>query len=263
MKKTRLVVFLLTIAPTVLLAAIASTSKSNLEALPVRVMVIGDSVHYSGHLDAVSVAKLSTLIKASAGKVNNLVIDSGGGDVNVGMDLAEIVLAAELDVIVKRLCASSCANYVFPAGKRKQITSGSIVIWHGSAIQEGLDAGPTVDDIEFQGGAVISESQKLALLESYREQAIRYVEDAKARQGAFFNKIGVDARITVMGQQLNAAQAWTLSVKDMKRFGVREVSAADDYGHNMPAEISERGIKLLRLDDYPDYAVALDSQTPG
>ncbi len=99
MRKTLLAISLLTTAP----AALA-------EALPVTVDVIGDSVHYTGDLNADAVAKLADQVKASNGSVAKLVIDSGGGDVNVGMDLAEIVLAAELDVIVKRLCASSCAN---------------------------------------------------------------------------------------------------------------------------------------------------------
>ncbi|AIG05291.1 Uncharacterised protein [Pseudomonas fluorescens] len=252
MRKTLLAISLLTTAP----AALA-------EALPVTVDVIGDSVHYTGDLNADAVAKLADQVKASNGSVAKLVIDSGGGDVNVGMDLAEIVLAAELDVIVKRLCASSCANYVFPAGKRKQINPGAVVIWHGSAIQESLMAGPTLEDIKFEDGAALSGPDKMALFESWRGDAIRYVEDAKVRQNALFKKIGIDDRITVMGQQLKAAQEWTVSIKDMERFGIRNVSAADNYGLNVPAEVAERGVKLLRLDDFPDYAAALSSQTPG
>lgn len=252
MKKTLLILSLLTTVP----AALA-------EALPVTVDVISDSVHYTGELNADAVAKLAGQVKASNGNVAKLVIDSGGGDVNAGMDLAEIVLAAELDVIVKRLCASSCANYVFPAGKRKQIASGAVVIWHGSPIQEGLMAGPSLEDIKFEDATALSDSDKLALLESLRGEAIRYVEDAKVRQNALFKKIGMDDRITVMGQQLKAAQEWTVSVKDMERFGIRNVSAAEDYGVNVPAEVAERGVKLLRLDDFTDYAAALSSQTEG
>ncbi|MGF6096940.1 hypothetical protein [Pseudomonas sp. 18175] len=252
MKKALLVISLFTTVP----AALALAS-------PVTVEVTGDAVHYTGDLNTDAVAKLADLVKASNGTVAKLVIDSGGGDVNVGMDLAEIVLAAELDVIVKRLCASSCANYVFPAGKHKQVTSGAVVIWHGSPIQEGLMAGPTLEDIKFEDGAALSEKDKIALLESLRGEAIRYVEDAKVRQNALFKKIGMDDRITVMGQQLKAAQEWTVSIKDMERFGIRNVSAADDYGLNVPAEVTERGFKLLRLDDFPDFAAALSWQTPG
>lgn len=252
MKKALLVISLLTtVAP-----ALAETS-------PVTVEVIGDSVHYTGELNVDAVARLAGLVKASNGTVTQLVIDSGGGDVNVGMDLAEIVLAAELDVVVKRLCASSCANYVFPAGKHKQISSSAVVIWHGSPIQEGLMAGPTLEDIKFEDSAALSEADKVALLESVRGDAIRYVEDAKLRQDALFKKIGIDDRITVMGQQLKAAQEWTVSIKDMERFGIRNVSAADDYGLAVPTGVTEREFKLLRLDDFPDYAAALSSPTPG
>lgn len=220
-------------------------------------------MHYTGELEGDAVAAVASLLDSSGGSIAKLVIDSGGGDVNVGMDLAELVLASGLDLTVERLCASSCANYVFPAGKSKRINPGSVVVWHGSAIQEGLEAGPTVDDIRLPEGVVLSMEQKLELLEKHREQALRYVEDAKARQRAFFSKIGIDERVTVMGQQLEVAQEWTLSIKDMARFGIRDVFAADDYGRCLPAQIRERGLQLLSLDDYPDYAETLESRMPS
>jgi hypothetical protein len=249
-----------------LLFTLAVMSGSNCLAAsdedPVQVVVVGNAVHYTGELDDDAVAAVASLLKSSGGSIAKLVIDSGGGDVNAGMDLAEFVLASELDVTVERLCASSCANYVFPAGKSKRINPGAVVVWHGSAIQEGLEAGPTVDDIRLPEGVELSLEQKLALLEQHREQSLRYVEDAKARQRAFFGRIGIDERVTVMGQQLEVAQEWTLSVKDMARFGIRDVFAADDYGRCLPAQVRERGIQLLSLDDYPDYAATLEVRMP-
>ena len=42
----------------------------------------------------------------------------------------------ELDVIVDELCFSSCANYIFTAGKNKIIEKDAIVGWHGSEQQD-------------------------------------------------------------------------------------------------------------------------------
>ena len=229
------------------------------EIPPAKVKLIdqGRAIHYRGYLDGPANTQVAETIKSSGGRVSRLVIDSGGGDVNQGMDLAEIVLAHQLDVEVERLCASSCANYVFPAAKNKVIQPGAVVVWHGSAIQEGLDEGPGLDDIVMADGSTLSLSEKRELLQRNKEQGVRYFTEARLRQAALFKRIGVDERVTVMGQQLNSAQEWTLTTADMLRFGINNVSAPADYGVSLPADIRERGVRLLSLDHYPDYTLSL------
>lgn len=65
-----------------------------------------------------------------------MVISSGGGEINAGMKMGYWVFDNQIDVVVNGMCMSSCANYIFPAGHRKIINNGSIVAWHGSALQE-------------------------------------------------------------------------------------------------------------------------------
>jgi len=64
--------------------------------------------------------------------VTRLVITSGGGLVDAALDLAEAVHARHLDVEVPSTCLSSCANYVFPAGRRKLLARPGAVRWHGT-----------------------------------------------------------------------------------------------------------------------------------
>jgi len=214
------------------------------------------AVYYQGEMDDSAIVQVATLIKSAEGTVKRLVINSGGGDVNGGMDLAELVLAHQLDVEVERLCASSCANYVFPAGKTKQIQKGAVVVWHGSAIQMGLDDAPGIDDIVVEDGRQLSLSEKRELLEKNKEGWLRYITEARIRQADLYKRMGVDERVTVVGQQLKAAQEWTLTVEDMARFGIKNVIAPEHYGEVMPDAIRERGVKLLYLEDYPGYEFA-------
>lgn len=244
------------IALTQLIAQAAIAAPQEPPEAQVKLIDGAKAVHYQGEMDDSAIVQVATLIKSAEDTVKRLVINSGGGDVNGGMDLAELVLAHQLDVEVERLCASSCANYVFPAGKTKQIQKGAVVVWHGSAIQMGLDDAPGIDDIVVEDGRQLSLSEKRELLEKNKEGWLRYITEARIRQADLYKRMGVDERVTVVGQQLKAAQEWTLTVEDMARFGIKNVIAPEHYGEVMPDAIRERGVKLLYLEDYPGYEFA-------
>ncbi|WP_102868665.1 hypothetical protein [Pseudovibrio exalbescens] len=61
-----------------------------------------------------------------------LVVTSGGGDATTSRKIGRWVHDHGLDVKVVGGCFSSCANSVFPAGKRKIIAKDAFVGWHGS-----------------------------------------------------------------------------------------------------------------------------------
>jgi hypothetical protein len=60
-------------------------------------------------------------------------ISSGGGDVYAAIDLARVVYLKKTKLIIDGLCASSCANYILPAGGDLEVTPGSAIAVHGSA----------------------------------------------------------------------------------------------------------------------------------
>lgn len=62
-----------------------------------------------------------------------LLIRSAGGGAAQGMKLGRIVHTRGMNVTILDYCMSGCANYVFPAGKRKEIPPNSILTVHTSA----------------------------------------------------------------------------------------------------------------------------------
>lgn len=212
----------------------------------------GDAIVYRGHLDAQANARVGELLQD--GGVRWLRITSGGGDINLGMDLGERVRAHGLDVHVVDYCASSCANYVFPAGARKRLPADALVVWHGSAIQQGVDDPAALDlaDAERQIGRPLTVAERNAAFESLRA----YGQAARQRQAAFFARIGVDARVTVFGQEVGCDCEWTLAPEDMARFGITGVQAEPGYGSHRPRG---QDFALLRLADHPAYAAAVDA----
>jgi len=197
------------------------------------IVVAGTTVIYGGKISDQGAGRF--LDAVSGKKVAELIIASSGGEVNAGMKMGEWVFDNHVDVVVERMCISSCANYIFTAGRRKTINANSIVAWHGSLLQP---SGMSDEDV------------RTAVMESYRRlpeseqkkidlqnmvirtisQMREYRVSSTANQERFFRKIGVDEQICRIGnEKYGAKDAFLLSVEDMARFGVRDVVAPDEY----------------------------------
>jgi len=220
----------------------------------------GDAIVYRGAIAAEANARVAALLAEGDG-VEWLQITSVGGEVNLGMDLGELVRAHGLNVRVDDYCASSCANYVFPAGRRKLLPRDSVVVWHGSAIQAGMGDLSTIDfsPMEAHLGRALSDSEKAAAAEEMGLSA--YFDGLARRQAAFYADLGVDERVTVFGQDLACGCDWTIPVADMARFGITGVEAPEGYGSHLRP--MGRTVELLRLDDHPDHARTIDAARAG
>lgn len=195
------------------------------------VTVEGSSIIYSGDMHPAGYDTLMRL--AQRGGVSELVIASLGGEVYWGMKIGWIVNEYGWDVRVRSLCFSSCANYVFPAGRNKVIEDGGIVGWHGSARQSHFFA-------EQQGSSSrqqLVDSLVLALQgagedftqEEFIEAIVSNIALSETRielERAYYEKIGVDADISVYGflprhfAATAGAGGWTFNLEDMAKFGL-------------------------------------------
>ncbi|MEX2376207.1 MAG: hypothetical protein WD942_11605 [Dehalococcoidia bacterium] len=88
---------------------------------------------YTGPITSAANERVFDLYDESVEKPDVLFISSGGGSVEAALDLAEWVLLHEMQVEVGTVCFSSCANYVFLAGRTKRLARESMLGWHGSA----------------------------------------------------------------------------------------------------------------------------------
>ncbi|MGY0650794.1 hypothetical protein ACW7GZ_02820 [Luteimonas sp. A537] len=192
---------------------------------PATVRVSGERLHFVGGIDLDAVARVRGLLEASP-QVREVVVNSVGGDVEAGMHFGNMINARGLDVRVSGdVCLSSCANYVFPAGRRKTIESGTLVLWHGSLIQDGLFGSFDLSRAEAQLGRPLSAFERWQV----RRFTRAWLREAQEMQARFYERLGVDPRITVIGQQQGCRCDWTLSITDMAAMGVVDVSAPDDY----------------------------------
>jgi len=200
-----------------------------LEPARYRVTISGRVASYDGPLEAAGVAEL----RRSRLRLTTLRIRSTGGDVDVGMDLAEWVLDHRLDVVVNDYCLSSCANYVFPAGRRKIIAPGGVVAWHGSARQANM-----AEQLEAALADAKARDPSLDVNE-LRATMAAYMKRVIARQDAFYARIAVAECVTRIGQiRLGAPGLFTMSIADMRRFGI-----VADAGPASASDIAPRILK--------------------
>jgi hypothetical protein len=181
-------------------------------------------IHYDGPISA---AHNRRFFETLAGRpLRRLSITSSGGDVAAAIALGEWVYARHLDIEVPDYCLSSCANYVFPAGRHKVIRSGAIVAWHGN-YRHLQQTGLWRDDVTAR--MLHHGEDEQAATRHVRAQ----VDELTGLERDFFARIGVDEYLCWIGKlpPYNVPDYYFLSTHAMARFGVDRVQAPPDYAH--------------------------------
>jgi hypothetical protein len=87
-----------------------------------------DSISLSGEIQEGEFRRFMAIYQETD---HTLIVNSTGGNMAEGLRIGQVVLRAQMDVIIRGICASSCANYLFLAGRRKVLDHG-FVGFHGN-----------------------------------------------------------------------------------------------------------------------------------
>ena len=170
-----------------------------------------DTLVFEGSMSKEANERIFKLYKNAKVKPQILKISSGGGDVDLGMDLGDWVFRNHLDVEVVHYCLSSCANYVFTAARKKILNPDSMLFWHGGAHQPDIE-------VQFRKLGVAGKASWEAWI---------------AREDAFFKTIGVNSSVTTYGQtakhvvRTRTASGYDYSIEDMQKFGITNILEKD------------------------------------
>jgi hypothetical protein len=131
---------------------------------------------------------------------------SPGGTTYVGMAIGREIHRRHLDVEVDKRCISSCANYLFTAGRNKYVKSPSHVQFHGGALQPNFVA--NAQKLLEQGKQMINREEMPADLDLRRFRELTGLVDdfpfnsasQILAEKAFFDEIGVSPLTPVYGQ---------------------------------------------------------------
>jgi hypothetical protein len=188
-----------------------------------------DEVRFFGTLTPKSVDEF---IRQNDDKpVTLLSISSPGGILDAGIRLGRWVRHKNADVRVSFFCASACANYVFPAGRRKIIDRDSLVMWHGGT--QAWEFTEILDEYRKQVAlAMRPDPDPYAKIAATKLRRYAMVADQRDLETAYFKEIGFDGALVVLGAQPvhYDTEWWTATVGVMERYGIKDIEAPADYG---------------------------------
>lgn len=208
-------------------AAVAAAVLSLSVPAEAKVWLEADTLHYKGQITAQDNNHLMQLYQQAKSKPKRLVIQSGGGNIDLGMDLAEFVLQQQLDVEVPDFCFSSCANYVFVAGKTKWLGENAVLGWHGNAASArwlDADIDGMVKDLKGE-----ERQQQWQKLRAHYDQVI---VKASQREALLYQQLGVDPVLLTLGLQPELRtlatqqryRGWTFNSSVLKQLGVKSIN---------------------------------------
>ncbi len=158
-------------------------------------------------------------------KVSLLSVSSEGGVTEAAIEIAETVQRRNMGIRVIDVCLSSCANYLFVAGFRREVMPGAVVGWHGGHSFKPFRS--TLDS-----GSRLVEKEKILL----REQLLY----ARA-------KVSVDlivySGIVTLGEQVGSDvrreySLWSPSAEELRRLGVTSLKMFE--GERTPEAIRKQ-----------------------
>lgn len=220
-----------TSALALLAAALATTAGAAGNSAPqeTQVYLAAGELNYVGPLTSEANARVFALFQAQETKPSVLSIRSPGGNTHVGMELGQWVHQNRLTVKVLEVCFSSCANYVFTAAPHKVVSNFAVVGYHGGLSSQGFKL-----DEETQAAlAALPFAEREPARVQLMDSAMKYAASQIERERAFFDAIGVQQRITTLGQadryrQLQAsderALGWYYAVEDLEKLGVANIT---------------------------------------
>jgi len=198
-------------------------------AEPATVRVQGDTLYYTGNFSKASSAAFDAAVAGvRRGQLTRLVISAGGGDTvegrHVGRWVRDMALVVEVDVI----CFSSCADYVFPAGRARVIRPDAFVGWHGNERQFEVLAARTGVSVADQLANVPPADVAPGPRAAFVQEALRSIAAIQKDEAAFYASLGLKDAFAVcaVGDVLEkrpgyAGQiGWGFSLADMARLGL-------------------------------------------
>lgn len=204
-----------------------------------------------GRLDPDLLAAFRKIVATSDLRNVRVRLRSPGGNIYVGMAIGREIHRLNLDVEVDRRCSSSCANYLFTAGRRKYVQSTSHVQFHGGALQPDFVADARrllAQGTAWTSGLGIPDPESPRLLFGLADDFPFNSAAAIVAEKAFFDEIGVSELTPVYGQYGEYA-AWfndgihdnfSYLPEDYARLGVTDVIVMD------PDAASKFGDALFR-----------------
>lgn len=190
-------------------------SSSSPEAPTGDVRVLDEEIVISGYISERTVEQIRAI--SNIANFNQVRVDVYDGEPLASMQLGYFIHSNELDIVVDGHCLGPCANYLFTAANKKYLTDEAIVAWFGGALAESWT----------------QQNQRL-LVPGIRHVAEQYMDAFLRRETRYFQRIGVDQRVTSLGYHESSGctdpnyEGFYYSIPQLLRFGIADIQLAEN-----------------------------------
>lgn len=196
-----------------------------------QVYIDNNELNYIGNISAEANKQAFALFAAQQKKPVVLNIRSGGGETMAGMELGRWVARQALPVKVVEYCFSSCANYVFTAAPSRVVSNFAMVGYHGGMSSTSFALAPEME----AAFAALPAGEQAAARKKFMDELFADMAPKAQLERKFFDEIGVQQRITTLGQTdeyekrygSTDAVGWTYTVESFARLGVGNITVVN------------------------------------
>lgn len=243
------------------MAAMAGDKPPEIErarAEPAQVHVQGDTLYYTGNLSKASAAVFDAATAGIVrGQLTRLVISSGGGDTVAGRQLGRWVRKTGLVVEVDTVCFSSCADYVFPAGRARVIRAGAFVGWHGNERQFSVLAARRGVSLAEELGEFVPKDLAPGQRAAFVREFVESLKITQQDEANFYAQLGLDDAFAVCAvgdilekrPDVTGRKGWGFSIADMAGLGLANTVYLGDGLYEKDSSGFRRYLVLLSADE--------------
>jgi len=220
------------------------------------IYVDGDNIHYEGKIQLNAAFQFVRLVSQYP-NLKTLYINSSGGHGHAGIIMANLMVENKMNVVVRRNCHSTCANYIFMAGHKKTLSRESNLKFHG-----GLRWGQRLfSDYESEKSA-----KNLTAINHAKRQKKNRLEYVK-KELAFYKKLNIDINLPYYGQfsktlkdNQDGKEVFYYKVEDLVSMGVKNISFKNkstfSFIHGDPIDLTNE-LKAALPPPYSKYQLVI------
>jgi hypothetical protein len=248
----------------VLFFASAEPLSDQLQFAPsAEIRIVDDRMEFRGLITEESSARVLDMYDAAMIKPTVFLIESNGGASRAAIKLGNFIFDAQLDVEVDTYCHSSCANYVFTAGRTKTVSRTASLVWHGGAKQP--ISSPQIENLLESTLSKMDSETRTAFLQGRTKDDLlehlhRSLQELIELETRFFARIGIDQRITTLGFSISPPPlasgryiGWDYSLADLATLGLHGLIIKD--GESWVPHLPWKSTHIYRvsLSEIPDF----------
>ncbi len=91
-----------------------------------------NTLYLDGYINKKMLGCVQTLVQNRSTPIKTISVDSPGGEVDTAIDIADMIAPYKADLLVRKECNSSCADYFIPVSKSVRLEKGAYILIHGT-----------------------------------------------------------------------------------------------------------------------------------